>query len=112
MITIWVDSNEVDYMGRIILPDEEEFRSEPSELEEGMHVILWDEEGESEAVLEFEKGSSGQLSDMLGGRPGDKGSWLAKILPGTGRQKRNKYGDFGRKAVEETGRKPGGTGGI
>ncbi len=112
MITIWIDPNEVDYKDRIILPDEEEFRSEPGELKEGMHVILWHAGGEVEAVLEFEKGSSGRFSDMLGGRPGEKGSWRARILPGTGRQKRHTYGDLVRKSMEERGRKPGGTGGI
>jgi len=45
-------------------------------------MILRDEEGEVEAVLEFEKGSSGALSDMLGGRPGEKGSWRARLLRG------------------------------
>lgn len=84
-IRIEADFNSVDYKGRIILGKfVEEFMSEEAELKEGLHVILWDRDGEVEAVLEFEKGSNGVLSDMLGGRSGEKGSWRARLIPATG----------------------------
>ncbi len=83
LIIIDADFNEVDYKGRIILHNADEHKSDQVELKEGMHVLLRDEEGEVEAVLEYEKESSGSLSDFLGGRPGEKGSWRARLLPDT-----------------------------
>jgi hypothetical protein len=85
MIRINADFNEVDYKGRIILYNVDEHKSVQVELTEGMRVILWDEEGEVEAVLEFETGSSGSLSDFLGTTE-KKGSWRARLLPGTHRR--------------------------
>jgi len=87
MIKIDADFNEVDNKGRIILINVDDHMSEQVELKEGMHVILRDEEGEVEAVLEFEAHSGGVLSDFLG-RKDKKGSWRARLLPETGRLSR------------------------
>ncbi len=68
MIRIYGDFNQVDSEGRILLSFADDTKSERVELREGMYVIIWDEELEAEAILEFEDGM-----------------WRGRVVPNTGR---------------------------
>lgn len=68
VIRIYGNFNDFDEKGRIVLDYPDDTKSERVELEEGMHVIVWDAYLEAEGILEFEDEE-----------------WRVRLLPGTRR---------------------------
>ena len=86
MLRIEADFNNVDSRGRIILFHGDADKSGQVELEEGMHVLLWNEDVgyEVEAVLELASGEMGAIRDSI---LGPKPVWRARRLPDSGQQR-------------------------
>ena len=85
------DFKTFDEKGRMVLPRAHWSKTKRDDLEEGLHVIVWDASLEAEGVLEFE-------NEM----------WRARLIPGT---RRKRSGELNRQLSESNAEKDFGTGG-